>query len=699
MFDLKLIFLKVYAVAMNTFKNNRTTISWILSIIFLVELIRTAFITDDAGITLRSVLNFTHGFGPTFNIDERVQAYTHPLWFLMLSFVTWLIGNVFYATFLLSITASIISFWLLAQKLTVNTVSMTLGLLALILSKSYVDFSTSGLENPLSHLCILIALIFAIQTLQSGLNRDRVIFFLSISFLYLTRPDLTLLLSPLAILVIAKGVATPRKLIEAMLIGLIPVGLWTTFSIYYYGFPFPNTAYAKLATGVAKSELIQQGAYYFIECFIIDPLTVTVIIIGVFVGALSDRIGRCLSLGILLYLLYVVNIGGDFMAGRFFSAPFLVAVILIFRAKLTNFNALMLTACIVALGVWNIEHTLLSGSNYIRARYPVHGVDDVRGFYYRDQGLLSSFLIRDKSSYIAEWSRTEPHVEVTCGNMGFQSLYAGPSVHLIDLCALSDPLLARLPTIQGPWQSGHFYRSLPAGYLESVVQNQNLVTDPTVHSLYDSLRLITRGTLYNYLRIKEIIQLNMYGTPKVNPSLFRYPINLNEKIEFKSNSKGTSYLHDGYSAGVANNGWASPEPWGVWAMGKVARLSLRIPTKDKPSKLTLTVQVLTSSNLESQRIEVFEVIGGGRTAEGPVARYAGGAAKLLQTVQVIGMDSFNLRKVEIVIPIEIGQDSEVRDYINLEFRFPTPLRPMDLMGGHSDDSRELTLGLISAVFD
>jgi len=282
--------------------------------------------------------------------------------------------------------------------------------------------------------------------------------------------------------------------------------------------------------------------------------------------------------------------------------------------------------------------------------------------------------------------------------MGFQSLYAGPSVHLIDLCALSDPLLARLPTIQGPWQSGHFYRSLPAGYLESVVKNQNLVTDPTIRSLYDSLRLITRDTQLSRSRIKEIIRVNLRGTPQVDPSLFRYPINLNEKIDFKSNGKGTAFLHDGYSEGVANNGWASPEPWGVWAMGKVARLSLRMPSKDKPSKLTLTVQILTSSSLESQRVQIFEVIGGGRTAEGPVARYSGGTAQLLQTVQVIGKDSLNLDRLEIIIPVEIKQDSNGLDHINLEFRFPTPLRPMDLAGGHSNDSRELTLGLISAVF-
>ena len=40
---------------------------------------------DDDYITFRSVENFIHGNGPTFNIDERLQNFTQPLWFFLLS--------------------------------------------------------------------------------------------------------------------------------------------------------------------------------------------------------------------------------------------------------------------------------------------------------------------------------------------------------------------------------------------------------------------------------------------------------------------------------------------------------------------------------------------------------------------------------------------------------------------------------------
>ncbi|HOQ33029.1 MAG TPA: hypothetical protein PLA12_11020 [Candidatus Hydrogenedens sp.] len=46
-------------------------------------------------------------------------------------------------------------------------------------------------------------------------------------------------------------------------LGFIPLVLWEVFSIFYYGFPFPNTVYAKLGTGIWKTDLIKQGLLYF----------------------------------------------------------------------------------------------------------------------------------------------------------------------------------------------------------------------------------------------------------------------------------------------------------------------------------------------------------------------------------------------------------------------------------------------------
>ena len=44
--------------------------------IFLVVLVRSAWVSEDAYITLRTVDNFVNGYGLRWNVSERVQTYT-----------------------------------------------------------------------------------------------------------------------------------------------------------------------------------------------------------------------------------------------------------------------------------------------------------------------------------------------------------------------------------------------------------------------------------------------------------------------------------------------------------------------------------------------------------------------------------------------------------------------------------------------
>ena len=104
---------------MRPIKPHNDVLAVILTVWFL-ELIRTAWISDDAAITLRCVLNLLHGYGATFNIDERVQPYTHPLWFLIISALSILTRNVYASTFALSIAVSMVSLWLLMTRVARN---------------------------------------------------------------------------------------------------------------------------------------------------------------------------------------------------------------------------------------------------------------------------------------------------------------------------------------------------------------------------------------------------------------------------------------------------------------------------------------------------------------------------------------------------------------------------------------------------
>src|SRR5580700_1547962 len=130
-------------------RRDKAAAHFALLALVLAVLVRTAWMSDDADITFRCVMNFIHGYGPTFNIDERVQAFTHPLWFILISVFTLLFGNVFAAAFALSIFFSLITWWLLTTRLATSFWPGMLAGTSLLLSKAFVDYSTSGLANSL----------------------------------------------------------------------------------------------------------------------------------------------------------------------------------------------------------------------------------------------------------------------------------------------------------------------------------------------------------------------------------------------------------------------------------------------------------------------------------------------------------------------------------------------------------------------
>lgn len=64
--------------------------------------------------------------------------------------------------------------------------------------------------------------------------------------------------------------------------------------------------------------------------------------------------------------------------------------------------------------------------------------------------------------------------------MGFRGFCLGTDSIVVDMLGITDPLLARMPKSpsQKNWRPGHFYRLLPDNYCNSVLHNENRMTDP-----------------------------------------------------------------------------------------------------------------------------------------------------------------------------------------------------------------------------
>ena len=106
----------------------RGTLVASLIVLFAIVLFRTAWICDDAYITLRTVDNFVHGYGLRWNIADRVQTYTHPLWLFLLSAVYFVTREPFLSTILLSIAVSLAAVFLLGFRIAASRTGAMVGI-------------------------------------------------------------------------------------------------------------------------------------------------------------------------------------------------------------------------------------------------------------------------------------------------------------------------------------------------------------------------------------------------------------------------------------------------------------------------------------------------------------------------------------------------------------------------------------------
>ena len=88
-----------------------------------------------------------------------MQAFTNPLWVLLNAAAA--LGNqlpwhIFLSSLALSFVVSLLSVGVLSLGVARSTAAGIFALITLTFSRAFVDFSTSGLENPMNHLLLAI---------------------------------------------------------------------------------------------------------------------------------------------------------------------------------------------------------------------------------------------------------------------------------------------------------------------------------------------------------------------------------------------------------------------------------------------------------------------------------------------------------------------------------------------------------------
>ncbi|MFQ5970541.1 MAG: hypothetical protein ACE5J2_08630 [Nitrososphaerales archaeon] len=528
-------------------ENSRSFFTIIFVSLFAVVVITNAWVTDDAYIVFRTVDNFVNGYGLTWNTGERVQVYTNPLWMFLHSAVYFVTNEIYYSTIFISTAVSLIAILLFALKIARTTTMALLGITILTFSKAFIDYSTSGMENPMTHL-ILALFFFIYFKFESSSTKDfRTFFLLSLiaAMGAFNRPDTILLFLPSLVYALLR--LRSLRGVYALTMGFLPFIAWEGFTLFYYGDLLANPSYSKvLSTGISRIEYAEQGLYYvFVNPINIDPLTLLIIVSGIAIPFLTKE-WRSLPIvaGISLYLLFVVMIGGDFMTGRLLTAPLFCAVIVLSRNHFIsskfgdlsshNFKGrfwVLPFFVVIFLSLASPYSPFLNDADYGKSAWDKcikctrdKGISDQRLVYYLDTGLFNAehlqwgadvempnhlWRVQGERARDKGVSLTDPKVAV-----GFYGFAAGPKVHLADRVGVTDPLLARLPSINKfsgdpNFRIGHIFRMIPAGYLETLESGENKIVDKDLALYYDKLSLITRGDLFDSNRISEIINMNL----------------------------------------------------------------------------------------------------------------------------------------------------------------------------------------------
>ncbi|MCR5503675.1 MAG: glycosyltransferase family 39 protein [Lachnospiraceae bacterium] len=496
--------------------------------------------SDDAFHSYVMVRNLASGNGFVYNAGYRVCASTCPLFTLIEVPVYFLTGNAFYTGILLGTLFSGLSAYFIVYRFCRRTSDAVLSTAILSLCYCFMCYTTSGLENSLLYLLGVLFLYFSLYG-KAPSGRGLLLLSFLFSLIAMTRMDAVLLFAPLFLFSVLRPQPTrlPGRLLT-VLTGMIPFFLWEIFSLIYYGYPFPNTFYIKLSTGFPVTEYLSKGLDYLYRSFACDIL---LFVLPVLLSVLSVRRKHpkllCLSLGVILYLLYVISIGGDFMVGRHLCVPFLMSLCGIIYAFGTDkpesfpsgsFFVRQPLALIMILGLLWLPFSLLSRSLLfdIDENAAVSSVADERRVYVSNNTgtvAYTLYLLVDSRDTEKEFCAEQLDEirdaylknakglvvsSVASGAAAYHGHCDYGDICITDAYGLMDPLLSHLPAIHTvPWRTGHMKRPIPEGYEESLAAGRNLIADPSLHEFYDKVLLIVSGDLFEKGRIRTILDMNL----------------------------------------------------------------------------------------------------------------------------------------------------------------------------------------------
>ncbi|MCB1140099.1 MAG: hypothetical protein KDK23_15165, partial [Leptospiraceae bacterium] len=259
----------------------RRTSIILLILLSLVALLSSAWLAEDAAITLRAVENLYQTKGPVFNPGEQTEVFTHPLWFGLLVLLRGMNLVLPLAAVFGGLLLAVLGLGLLAippanpERQESEPPFKILYLIVPFLLASHPgfrQFGASGMELGL--LSVLLGLFYLMLERSRPVEKPGLLGFY-LGLLYLTRPELGLFAAWYGFFFLWELVRQ-KHLSKRQILGravraataiAITAGSWHLFRYLYYGDLFPNTYYAK----AGLDSYWVQGFKYLVHALIFGP--------------------------------------------------------------------------------------------------------------------------------------------------------------------------------------------------------------------------------------------------------------------------------------------------------------------------------------------------------------------------------------------------------------------------------------------
>ena len=500
-------------------------------LIFIAMVTLLAWQSDDSYHAYIMAKNLVDGNGFVYNVGQRATATTCPLFTLVVAAGYFVIRSMFFVSLLINIVFSALAFKMLIWDGCRTKRQIIFCLAILVGSVSFMSYTTSGLENSM---LFFLGACFMKQYLGHERYDRKALYIMALlmALIAMTRMDAVLIFAPMAVYAYLSkrdGVSF-AKAVGLGLLGLLPFILWEIFATFYYGFPFPNTAYAKLGTDFALRDYIIRGIRYYLNAAICDPLLL-IVPLFVIIAALSVKKAQyiaCMA-GPVLYGIYLLYIGGDFMMGRHFTVPFYISLTCYMDIKNREFSELgrgagfhrsFIGFVIAALVFCSTSNVITD--QFLFGRTFGSPISDERAGYFTTSSLfnnVNSLITTGDLCIMDTWSEDGVQ-ELRNNNMKGGILDSVPGItkyynndlYLNDLYALGDPYLAHLPAVkESGWRIGHMWREAPVGYRNLVRYgwDSGAIVNEDARAYYDIIDEITRGDLFNKDRIIKVININL----------------------------------------------------------------------------------------------------------------------------------------------------------------------------------------------